>query len=97
MKSMHLLLTALLALLLTPFLHSEPGFNSGPGCSASGCHSFQNNSVSVVPLSNLQVQVTVTSNTGNVGGELVNSSGTVVAFINSTSNNPFVLTAPSEG
>jgi len=97
MKSMSLLLTALLALLLTPFLHSEPGFNSGPGCSGSGCHSFQDNSVSVVPLSNLQVQVTVTGNTGNVGGELVNSSGTVVAFINSTSNNPFVLTAPSEG
>ena len=97
MKSMHLLLTALLALLLTPFLHSEPGFNSGPGCSGSGCHSFQDNSVSVVPLSNLQVQVTLTGNSGNVAGELVNSSGTVVAVINSTSNNPFVLTAPSEG
>jgi len=98
MKSMHLLFTTLLTLSLTILLHSEPGFNgSSPGCSGSGCHSFQDNSVSIVPLSNLQVQITVTGNTGNVAGELVNSGGTVVAVINSTSNNPFILTAPSEG
>ena len=98
MKSMHLLLTTFVTLSLTIFLHSEPGFNgSSPGCSGSGCHTFQDNSVSVVPLSNLQVQITLTGNSGNVAGELVNSSGTVVAVINSTSNNPFVLTAPSEG
>jgi len=98
MKSMPLLFTTLLTLSLTILLHSEPGFNgSSPGCSGSGCHSFQDNSVSIVPLSNLQVQITVTGNTGNVAGELVNSGGTVVAVINSTSNNPFILTAPSEG
>jgi hypothetical protein len=95
---MQLLLTALITIFVTFNLQSEPGFNgSSPGCSGSGCHSFQDNNVSVVPLSNLQVQVTVTGNTGNVAGELVNSGGTVVAVINSTSNNPFILTAPSEG
>lgn len=97
MKSMPLLLTTLFILFLTYYLHSEPGFNSGPGCSGSGCHSFQDNNVTVVPLNNLQVQITVTGNSGPVGGELVNSSNTVVAFINSTSTNPFILTAPSEG
>ncbi len=97
MKSMPLFLTTLFILFLTYNLHSEPGFNSGPGCSGSGCHSFQDNNVTVVPLNNLQVQITVTGNSGPVGGELVNSSNTVVAFINSTSTNPFILTAPSEG
>jgi hypothetical protein len=97
MKSMQLLLTALITIFITFNLQSEPGFNSGPGCSGSGCHTFQDNNVSVVPLSNLQVQVTVTGNSGNVAGELVNSSGTVVAVMGSTSNNPFILTAPSEG
>ncbi|MCW8960585.1 MAG: fibronectin type III domain-containing protein [Ignavibacteriaceae bacterium] len=98
MKSMHLLLTALLTLSLTIFLHSEPGFNgSSPGCSGSGCHTFQDNMISVVPMNNFQVQVTLTGTTSNVGGELVDENGTVVAVINSTSSNPFILTAPSEG
>jgi len=98
MKSMPSLLTTLFTLFLTYNLHSEPGFNgSAPGCSGSGCHSFQDNNVSVVPLSNLQVQVTVTGNTGNVAGELVDGNGTVVAVMNATSSNPFILTAPSEG
>jgi hypothetical protein len=98
MKSIHLLLTAIILLFVTFNLHAEPGFNgSAPGCSGSGCHTFQDNNVSVVPLNNLQVQVTVTGNSGNVAGELVNSSGTVVAVMGSTSNNPFILTAPSEG
>ncbi|MGB5896142.1 MAG: T9SS type A sorting domain-containing protein [Ignavibacteriaceae bacterium] len=98
MKSMHLLLTTLITLYLTFNLHSEPGFNgSSPGCSGSGCHTFQDNTVSVVPMSNLQVQITITGNSGNVAGELVDGSGNVVAVINSTSNNPFILTAPSEG
>ena len=35
--------------------------------------------------------------TSDVGGELVTVEGMVVDVINSTSNNPFTLTAPSEG
>jgi len=98
MKSKKLLLTTLVTLCLTFNLHSEPGFNgSSPGCSGSGCHSFQDNTVSVVPMSNLQVQVTITGTSSKVGGELVDGGGNVVAFVNSTSNNPFILTAPSEG
>ena len=98
MKSMQLLLTALITLFLTFNLHSEPGFNGpSPGCSGSGCHSFQDNTVSVVPMSNLQVQVTITGTSSKVGGELVDGGGNVVAVINSTTNNPFILTAPSEG
>jgi hypothetical protein len=98
MKSMHLLLTGLITLFLIFNLHSEPGINGpSPGCSGSGCHSFQDNIVSVVPMSGLQVQVTITGNTGNVAGELVDGGGNVVAVINTTSSNPFILTAPSEG
>ena len=98
MKSMQLLLTALITLFLTFNLYSEPGFNGpSPGCSGSGCHSFQDNTVSVVPMSNLQVQVTITGTSSKVGGELVDGGGNVVAVINSTTNNPFILTAPSEG
>jgi len=98
MKSGQLLLTGLMTLFLTFYLHSEPGFNgSSPGCSGSGCHSFQDNIVSVVPMSNLQVQVTITGTSSRVGGELVDGGGNVVAVINSTTTNPFTLTAPSEG
>jgi hypothetical protein len=98
MKTKRVLLMALIILGVPHYLLSEPGFNgSAPGCSGSGCHAFQNNIVSVVPLNNLQVQVTLTGGTGNMAGELVNSSGTVVAVMNATPNNPFILTAPSEG
>ena len=98
MKSVQLLFTALITLFLTFNLYSEPGFNGpSPGCSGSGCHSFQDNTVSVVPMSNLQVQVTITGTSSKVGGELVDGGGNVVAVINSTTNNPFILTAPSEG
>lgn len=98
MKSRQLLLTILVTLCLTFSLHSEPGFNGPtPGCSGSGCHTFQDNIVSVVPMSGLQVQVTLTGNTGNVAGELVDGGGNVVAVINTTSSNPFTLTAPSAG
>ena len=48
-------------------------------------------------LSNFQVRVTLTGTTSKVGGELVNSSGVVVDVINSTSDNPFILTAPAAG
>jgi len=95
-RNFHLIILLIIFVSFNTF--SEPGFNgSTPGCSGSGCHSFQDNMVTVVPLSNLQIQITITGNSGNIGGELVNSSGTVVASINSTSNNPFTLTAPSEG
>ena len=98
MFSKNLLFAFLITTLATLNLYSEPGFNgSSPGCSGSGCHTFQDNIVNVVPLSNLQVQITLTGNSGNVAGELVNGSGTVVAVINTTSSNPFILTAPSEG
>ena len=79
-------------------LFSEPGFNgTSPGCSGSGCHTFQDNLVSVTLLSNRQVQISLSGTSSNVAGELVNSSGTVVAVNNSTSSNPFILTAPSDG
>jgi hypothetical protein len=48
-------------------------------------------------MTSLQVEVTITGNTGNVAGELVDGGGNVVDVINTTSNNPFILTAPSEG
>lgn len=83
---------------LTPLLLSEPSFNgSAPGCSGSGCHSFNDGSVSAAILNNFQVEVTVSGTSSKVGGELVDTQGTVVAVINSTIANPFILTAPSAG
>jgi hypothetical protein len=68
---------------LTSLILSEPSFNDG--------------SVSAAILNNFQVQVTVSGTSSKVGGELVDANGTVIAVINSTSTNPFILTAPSAG
>jgi hypothetical protein len=76
---------------------SEPGFNAGPGCGGSGCHTSEAGILSAEVLNNFQVRVTVTGTTSKVGGELVDAGGNVVAVINSTSSNPFTLTAPSSG
>jgi hypothetical protein len=98
MNKNHLLITFLIFAFLAPILNAEPGFNgSAPGCSGSGCQSFQDNIVSVVPMSNLQVQITLSGTSSNVAGELVDENGTVVAVINNTTSNPFILTAPAEG
>ncbi len=48
-------------------------------------------------LGSLQVRITLTGGTGNVAGELVDSTGTVVTVNNGTSSNPFTLTAPRAG
>jgi hypothetical protein len=76
-------------------LTSTPSRNgTTPGC--TGCHALQSGIVSATP-SGLQVQITVSGTTGNVAGELVDSTGTVVAVNNSTGSNPFTLTAPGPG
>ncbi len=92
-----LLFTFVIISLIIPFTYSTPNMNGTSGCSGSGCHTYQTGIVSVTMLSNLQVRVTVSGTTSKVAGELVNSSGSVVAVINSTSTNPFTLTAPSAG
>lgn len=79
---------------------AKPSFNgNAPGCDGSGCHTFQNGIVSATILNNLQIQVTVTGvqSGKEVAGELVNGNGGVVDFIDKTSTNPFVLTAPQAG
>jgi len=77
---------------------SQPSFNgTTPGCGGSGCHASVNNLVSAEVLNNLQVRITVSGTTASVAGELVDTSGTVVAVNNSTSSNPFILTAPAAG
>ena len=94
-----LVLMAVLALTLVSLrdLSTQPSFNGATaGCSGGGCHSLSNGIVSV-NATNLSVTITVTGNTGSVAGELVNGAGTVVASNNSTSNNPFTLTAPGPG
>lgn len=85
-------------LIVVASLNSQPDFNgTAPGCGGSGCHTSQSGIVTAEVLSNFQVKITLTGNSGNVAGELVNSSGTVVAVNNSTSSNPFILAAPSAG
>ncbi len=98
MKTYAFFFTLFFILITVSYVTSEPGFNgTTPGCSGSGCHTFQTGIVTAAVLVNNQIQITLTGNTGNVAGELVNSSGTVVAVNNGTSSNPFILTAPSAG
>ncbi|MBK7630479.1 MAG: T9SS type A sorting domain-containing protein [Ignavibacteriales bacterium] len=98
MKVTFTLVTVLLVIIMVSLMQSEPGFNgTTAGCGGGGCHTSQSGIVSAAVLTGNQVSITVTGASGNVGGELVNSSGTVVAVINTTSSNPFTLTAPSAG
>jgi len=98
MKSITILISIIISLVFLSLTKSEPGFNgTAPGCGSSGCHTSQSGIVTAEVLSNFQVRVTLTGTTSSVGGELVNSNSVVVAVNNSTSNNPFILTAPSPG
>ena len=85
------------ALILIANTKSKPGFNSINGCGGSGCHIAQSGIVTAEVLNNFQIRITVNGTAGKVAGELVNGSGNVVAAINSTSSNPFILSAPSAG
>ncbi|MCW9095100.1 MAG: T9SS type A sorting domain-containing protein [Ignavibacteriaceae bacterium] len=97
MKYSLLLLLLGIILLIIPANISQPSFNgANPGCSGSGCHSLQDGIVSV-SVNDLQLQITLSGTSSKVAGELVDSNGTVVAFNNSTSSNPFTLSAPSAG
>ncbi|MDH4071086.1 MAG: T9SS type A sorting domain-containing protein [Ignavibacteria bacterium] len=94
------LLMAGLSLLLFSALQSRPTFNgTTPGCAAAGCHTLQEGAVSVVALGGLDVEVTLSgvSSGGNVAGELVDMTGTVVDVVDNSGTNPFILTAPEPG
>ena len=97
MKGFILVALIVSALIFISSTKSEPGFNSGPGCGGSGCHTTQSGIVTAEVLNNFQVRITVGGTSSKVGGELVDASGNVVSAINSTSSNPFTLTAPSAG
>jgi len=98
MKTIFILLTIAISLIVIPMLVSQPSFNgSSPGCSGSGCHTFSDGDVSVTLLDSITVEVTVSGTSNKVGGELVDIGGNVVDVINSTNSNPFTLTAPTPG
>jgi len=98
MKITFILLTIAMSLIITSIHLSEPSFNgSSPGCSGSGCHTSSDGDVSVTLLDSITVEVTVSGTSNKVGGELVDIGGNVVDVINSTNNNPFILTAPTPG
>lgn len=97
MKTSITFLTVLLTFFLSSNHFSEPSFNgTAPGCDGSGCHTQQSGIVSVFA-NGLDVEITVSGTTNSIAGELVDENGNVVAVNNSTSNNPFTLTAPAEG
>lgn len=78
----------------------RPSFNgSTPGCgSGGGCHTHQAGIVAAsVSGTNVQITLTGVTSGAQVAGELVNSSGVVVAVNDGTANNPFTLTAPGPG
>ncbi|NWG28725.1 MAG: T9SS type A sorting domain-containing protein [Ignavibacteriaceae bacterium] len=77
--------------------YTNPSFNgTNPGCDGGSCHNLEDGLVSAT-VTDFEVQITVSGTTSKVAGELVDANGTVVAFNNSTSNNPFTLTAPAPG
>jgi len=97
MKTNVFLFSILITILLSSLYFSEPGFNgTSPGCEGSGYHDQQAGIVSAVA-NGLNVEITLSGTSSKVAGELVDENGIVVAVENSTSNNPFTLTAPSEG
>lgn len=97
MKYTLLLLVIGIITLTIPMHYTNPSFNgTNPGCEGGSCHTLQDGKV-IATVTDLQVSITVTGTTNSVAGELVDSSGTVVAFNNSTGNNPFTLTAPGPG
>lgn len=94
MKITLLLLTVSIMLLVVPLNISTPDQNgTNPGCDP--CHTLEDGLVSA-SVTGLDVAITVNT-TSSVAGELVDAGGTVVAFNNSTGNNPFTLTAPGPG
>ena len=101
MKTGLLVIIGIVFSLLVSFVVAEPTFNgTAPGCSDNtGCHTFNDNDVSVIPLGNLQVQVTLAGVQAGekVAGELVDVNGTVVTVEGPTTNNPFILTATTPG
>jgi len=97
MKYSILLLVVGMILLIIPINISQPSFNgTNPGCEGGSCHTLQDGIVTST-VTDLQVSITVTGTTNSIAGELVDAGGTVVAFNNSTGNNPFTLTAPGPG
>jgi hypothetical protein len=89
-----------LSVLIFSVLQAEPSFNNlTPGCDGSGCHNFPDNDVTVVPIGNLEVEVTLSGvqSGEKLAGELVDMNGTVIDVINPTNNNPFILTALNAG
>ena len=96
----HSLIYIALVLLLSSIALVKPSFNgTTPGCSGGGCHNLQSGIVSLTPLTNLQIQVTVSGvqSGKRVAGELVDGNNNVVDVIDQTNTNPFVLTAPQVG
>ncbi len=81
-------------------LFSQPAFNgTDSGCGGSGCHTTVTGGLTLTPGDNLTVTVGFTgvSNIGDIAGELVDNTGTVVDVVNKTSETTFTLTAPSAG
>ena len=92
--------TAFFILIIFTLLYSEPSFNGNtPGCAGGGCHSFNSGLVEAMEQGELQIEVSLPglSQGEKVGGELVDSEGNVVDVIQSTTSNPFILTAPGAG
>jgi len=97
MKGFALVALFVSALILLTNTKLETGLNFESGCGGSGCHTSETGIVTAEVLNNLQVRITVAGASSKVGGELVDAGGNVVTAINSTSSNPFTLTAPSAG
>ncbi len=96
--SVAVMLCLLLVVAYVANLPSQPSFNGpAPGCAGSGCHTLSSGILSASLLPGLQVQLTLSGTTGNVAGELMDTTGTVVAVNDLSTSNPFTLTAPAPG
>jgi hypothetical protein len=92
--------TLFFILIIISFLYSEPSFNDDtPGCEGGGCHDLSLGIISNTQQEELQIAVTLNnvSQGDKLAGELVDMDGNVVDVIQSTTNNPFTLTASTAG
>lgn len=94
------IIVIVLGLFFISILISEPSFNgTAPGCAGGGCHDLIDGAVTFTQINDLQVEVTLlgVESGEKVAGELVDNNGNVVDVVSATNNNPFTLTAPSNG
>ncbi|MDZ7289002.1 MAG: T9SS type A sorting domain-containing protein [candidate division KSB1 bacterium] len=78
---------------------AQPSFNGTgtPGCAGSGCHAFKRGIITAQSIGNKKIRITLSGTTSKVAADVVDRSGVVATYVNSTSSNPFEVTVSQTG